>query len=101
MKCCKVTVSRKKVLRHLEILYFSQSALFKASGFFFFFSLFKHNSLNIGCCIKGVTNQADGEWCHTVSVLQGHRLSLRKPTSSALTSNSEGTLARAAARTCR
>lgn len=45
-----------------------------------------HNSLNIGCYIKEVTNQADGERCHRVSVLAGHRLSLREPTSSALTS---------------
>lgn len=45
-----------------------------------------------------MTNQADGERCHTVSVLQAHWLSPRKPTSSALTSNSGGTPARAAAR---
>lgn len=45
-----------------------------------------HKSL-IGCYIKEVTNQADGERCHTVSILQGRCLSLREPTPSALTSN--------------
>lgn len=45
-----------------------------------------HNSLNIGCNIKEVTNQADREKGHRVSVLEGRRLSRREPTSSALTS---------------
>lgn len=45
-----------------------------------------HNSLNIGSNIKEVTNQADGEKGHRVSVLEGRRLSRREPTSSALTS---------------
>lgn len=35
-------------------------------------------SLNIGCYIKEVTNQADGERCHRVSILQGRCTSLRK-----------------------
>lgn len=68
---------------HLEILYLSQSALFswQVSG------RLPHKSLNIGCYIKEVTNQADGERCHRVSILQGCCLSLREPTQSALTSN--------------
>lgn len=74
---------------------FSLNQAYSRQVGFLFFSLLllfllKHNSLNIGCGIKGVTNQADGERCHTVSVLQGRWLSLRKPTSSAVTSNSGG-----------
>lgn len=44
-------------------------------------------SLNIACYIKEVTNQADGERCHRVSILKGRCLSLREPTPSDLTSN--------------
>lgn len=67
----------------LEILYLSQSGLFswQVPG------CLPHKSLNIGCYIKEVTNQADGERCHRVSILQGRCLSLREPTPSALTSN--------------
>lgn len=67
----------------LEILYLSQSGLFSWQVS----SCLPHKSLNIGCYIKEVTNQADGERCHRVSILQGRCLSLREPTPSALTSN--------------
>lgn len=43
--------------------------------------------LNMHCCIKEVTNQAVGETCHRVSILQGCCSSLRKTTPSVLTSN--------------
>lgn len=61
----------------------SQSALFSrpASGYL------PRKSLNIGCYIKEVTNQADRERCHSVSILQGRCLSLREPAPSALTSH--------------
>lgn len=68
------------MFRRLEILYFSQSDLFDWKVFFHI------TALNIGCYIKKVTNQAAGERCHRVPVLEGHCLSLREPTSSALTS---------------
>lgn len=68
------------MFRRLEILYFSQSGLFDWKVFFHI------TALNIGCYIKEVTNQAAGERCHRVPVLEGHCLSLREPTSSALTS---------------
>lgn len=71
------------LLIRLEILHPSQSVLFswQVSGYL------PHKSLNIGCYIKAVTNQADGERCHQVSILQGRCLSLRKPAPSALTSS--------------
>lgn len=92
---------KRKVLPQLDRSPFLSIRAYSRKVRFLFFTLLssflKHNSLNIGCGIKVVTNQADGERCHTVSVLQGHWLSLRKPTSSAVTSNSGGTQARAAA----
>lgn len=67
----------------LAILYLSHSGLFSRQVP----ACLQHKRLNIGCYIKEVTNQADGERCQRVSILQGRCLSLGKPTPSALTSN--------------
>lgn len=87
-KCCNLTHWWEKVFQYYAVhttwdLYLSQSGLFswQVPG------CLPHKSLNIGCYIKEVTNQADGERCHRVSILQGRCLSLREPTPSALTSN--------------
>lgn len=48
---------------------------------------FPFKSFNTEGCIKGVTNQADRERCHRVSILLGCWTSLRKTTPSILTSD--------------
>lgn len=88
-KWCNFIHSGKTVFQYyvqttwIFLIFLNQAFL---TGNCFFPPLSALNSLNIGCYIKEVTNQADGERCHRVSVLAGHRLSLREPTSSALTS---------------
>lgn len=85
--CCNFIHSGKKVFQYyVQTTWIFLIFLNRLTGNCFCPPLSAHNSLNIGCYIKEVTNQADGERCHRVSVLAGHRLSLREPTSSALTS---------------